>query len=327
MVLVAFAGLALSGCGGEQSILRTHSPQAHNIALLWWWMLGAATIVFSGAIALLVAAYVTRGQEGLPFFGKRKDISQWMVLGFGIAVPAVVLVVLFGVADVYLVRQTGPPNPKKTAFTIHVVAHQWWWQYDYVGTSVVTANEMHIPVDTPVNVEVSTGDVIHSFWVPALNRKIDAIPGRLNRIELYASSTGRYRGQCSQFCGLEHANMATYVFAQPKAQYERWLANQELLAVAPKTAMEQAGEQQFMSDQCASCHTIDGTAAGGVIGPNLTHVGSRTTLAALTILNTPKEMAAWITNPQAIKPGVIMPDLGLHPLQVQEITAYLKSLK
>jgi cytochrome c oxidase subunit 2 len=327
LIGAAACALTLAGCSGQQSILNDHSPQSHDIMLLWWWMLGAALIVLFGAIAMLVIAYVRRNTPGLPFFGTREDVPQAMVLFFGIAVPAVVLVALFAVADVYLVRKTAPPNPKTTTMTIHVIGRQWWWDVEYPGTDVVTANEIHIPVRTRINLIATTGDVIHSFWVPALNRKIDMIPGRVNRILLYASNSGRYRGQCSQFCGLEHAHMAFYVFAQPKAQFEAWLRGQERPAVAPRTAAERAGEADFMKDQCASCHTIAGTPAQGDVGPNLTHVGSRTTLAALTIPNTPSWMARWIADPQAIKPGVQMPDLGVPPAQIKDIVAYLESLK
>jgi cytochrome c oxidase subunit 2 len=328
-LVAALAGCALllAGCGGKQNMLNDHSPQAHDIMLLWWWMLGAGAIVLLGALGMLLIGYITRKRPGLPFFGTRESVPQVMVLLFGIAIPAVVLVVLFAVADVYLVGKTSPPSPKTTAMTIHVIGRQWWWEVDYPGTGVVTANEIHIPTRTRINVVVTTGDVIHSFWVPSLNRKIDMIPGRINRVLLYASNPGAYRGQCSQFCGLEHARMAMWVFAQPKAQFEAWLHGQERVAAAPRTNAERLGEAYFLSDQCASCHTIAGTPAQGDVGPNLTHVGSRTTLAALTIPNTPYWMSKWIANPQAIKPGVQMPDLGVPPAQIKDIVAYLESLK
>ncbi len=319
------ATLTLTGCG-KQSMLSTHSPQAHNIALLWWWMLAAATIVFLGAVAMLVVAWVRRGTPGLPFFGEREEISEGMVLLFGIGIPAVVLVVLFGVSDVYLVRQTSPPDPRSTAMTINVVGHQWWWEVRYPGGSAVTANEIHIPVNTRVNVVTTTADVIHSFWVPALNRKIDTIPGRRNRVLLYASRAGVYRGQCSQFCGLQHAHMSMYVVAQPPAAFKAWLANMSAPARSPTSAPARAGERLFMSSQCASCHTIAGTPAQGRIGPDLSHVASRASLASATIPNTPRELAAWISNPQAIKPGTLMPDLGLSRADVRELATYLESL-
>jgi len=295
--------------------------------LLWWWMLAAAVVVFVGAAVMLVLAWLRRGSPGLPWFGEREDISERMVLLFGIGIPIVVLVVLFGVSDVYMVGQTSPPNPRTTAMTIDVIGHQWWWEVRYPGTDAVTANEIHIPVDTRVNVVATTGDVIHSFWVPALNRKIDMIPGLKNRILLYATKTGQYRGQCSQFCGFQHAHMSMWVFVQSPAAYRAWLANMAAPARPPTTAPARVGEQLFMSSGCSSCHQLRGTSATGTVGPDLTHVATRTSLAALTIPNDPAELAAWIRNPQAIKPGVRMPDLGLSPQQVNALVAYLDELK
>jgi cytochrome c oxidase subunit 2 len=197
----------------------------------------------------------------------------------------------------------------------------------YPSTGAVSANEIHMPADTRVNVVTTTADVIHSFWVPALNRKIDMIPGRQNRILLYATRTGEYRGQCSQFCGLQHAHMAMEVFVQTPSAFRAWLAGASAPASTPTDPRARAGEQLFMSAQCASCHTIAGTPAQGTVGPDLTHVASRSTLAAATIPNTPAQLAAWIANPQAIKPGDRMPDLGLSPGEVAELVAYLESLR
>lgn len=321
---VLAAGLA--GCG-KQSILTTRSKPAHDIALLWWWMLAAAVVVFLGAIALLVMAWFKRDTPGLPIFGQREDLTQGIVLLFGIGIPFVALVALFGVADVYLVGQTAPPNPKTTAMTVDVIGHQWWWELHYDDGRAVTANEIHIPVDTRVNLVATSADVIHSFWVPALNRKIDMIPGLRNRILLDATSTGEYRGQCSQFCGFQHANMAFEVLVQKPAAFRAWLANQERPALGPATAQAQAGEHVFMASQCESCHTIAGTPAQGEIGPNLTHLATRTTLASDEIPNRPAWLAAWIRNPQRIKPGDRMPDLGVSSRQVSELVAYLDELK
>lgn len=308
-------------------MFNSASKQSHNIDLLWWWMLGAAGIVFFGALGLLVLAWFRRDSPGLPVFGQREAVAEFMVLAFGIAIPVVALVALFAVSDIYLIGQTSPPDPKTTAMTLDVIGHQWWWGVRYPGTDVVTANEIHIPVDTRVNVVATTADVIHSLWVPSLERKVDTIPGQRNRILFDAQRIGVYRGQCSQYCGLQHAHMALKVFVQKPATFRAWLAGQEGPARTATTPMQKAGEQVFMSSQCASCHTIAGTAASGMIGPNLTHVASRTALASDTISNTPKNLAAWIRNPQAIKPGVVMPDLGLSRKQVSEVVAYLDSLK
>jgi cytochrome c oxidase subunit 2 len=313
----------LSGCG-KQSTLSPESPVTHQISLLWWWMLAVATIVFLGAVALLAIAWWRRATPGLPFLGEREDLSRGLVLLFGIAIPAVVLISLFGVANVYVIGHTEAPNPKRTAMTIDVIAHQWWWEIRYPGTNAVTANEIHIPVGTRVNLVAESADVIHSFWVPQLARKIDTIPGRQNRILLYASRPGSYRGQCAEFCGFQHANMGLYVIAQPAAAFRSWLGDQS--APVSTAAAASPGEKQFMNDQCASCHQIRGTIAKGLVGPDLTHLASRFSLAAATIPNDASHLAAWIANPQRIKPGTRMPDLGLSPVQVNQIVSFLQTL-
>jgi cytochrome c oxidase subunit 2 len=319
--------LALAGCG-RQSIVSPRSPQTHSIQVLWWWMLGVGGLVFLGALGMLALGWIRRGKPGLPYFGTREVVPQALVLIFGIGIPLVVLVALFGVADVYLVKQTGPPNPKTTPITIEVIGHQWWWEVHYPGTDAVTANEIHIPVNTRVNVVATTADVIHSFWVPQLARKIDEIPGRRNRILLYADRPGSYRGQCAEFCGLQHANMALYVIAQPAPAFRAWLADMSAPATTPSGGAARAGEHLFLADQCSSCHTIRGTSASyGTVGPDLTHVATRSSLAAATIPNTPADLEQWIVNPQSIKPGTRMPDLGLSRNDARQIVAYLDSLK
>jgi cytochrome c oxidase subunit 2 len=322
----AAVALALAGCG-KQSIVTTRSRPAHDIALLWWWMLAAAAIVFLGAMGLLILAWLRRGTPGLPFVGEREGVSQGLVLVFGIGIPAVVLVVLFGFSDVYLVGATGAPNPRTTAMTITVIGHQWWWEIRYDGGRAVTANELHIPVDTRINIVAESADVIHSFWVPALNRKIDMVPGRRNRLLLEADRPGEYRGQCSQFCGVQHAHMSLEVFAQRPDRFRAWLANQERPAAPPASASATAGRRLFMTSQCASCHRIAGTPAGGEIGPDLTHLATRSSLASAEIPNTPRQLAAWIRDPQAIKPGDRMPDLGLSHRQTDELVSYLDGLR
>lgn len=290
-------------------------------------MFGAAVVVFAGAVALLGLAWFRRGTSGLPFVGDREPVAQAMVVLFGIAVPIVVLVALFGGSDVYLVKQTAPPNPRSTELTVRVVGHQWWWEVRYPGSRAVTANEIHIPVGTRVNLVTVTADVIHSFWVPQLARKIDMVPGRRNRILLYASRAGVYRGQCAEFCGLQHAHMSLEVVAQPKPAFRAWLANMARPARSPSGGGALAGRRTFMSDQCASCHRIAGTSAQGTVGPDLTHLATRLTLAAVTIPNLPGTLEQWIRHPQAIKPGDRMPDLGLSQREAHDIVTYLDSLK
>jgi cytochrome c oxidase subunit 2 len=323
----ALLTIGLAGCGGRQSVVEPASHQSYVIDVLWWAMLAAAAIVFFGALGLLGIGYLKRGRPGMPIVGNREGVAEGMVLVFGIAIPVVVLVTLFGVSNIWLIRTTAPPRKGTTAMTIDVIGHQWWWEVRYPGTGVVTANEIHIPIHTRVNVVATTDDVIHSFWVPELNRKIDTIPGYHNHILLDGDRLGEFRGQCSQYCGFQHANMAFEVFVQRPAVYRAWLAGQQRSAPAPASTGQQAGYRVFMSDQCASCHTIAGTPARGTIGPNLTHIASRVGIASEEIPDNRRELIAWIRNPQAIKPGARMPDLGLSRTELNEVVNYLETLR
>jgi cytochrome c oxidase subunit 2 len=327
---VALAALALAATGagcGKQSPLSPHSQASREIADLWWWMLGAAAIVFLGALALLAIGWLRRDRPGLPLLGESERANTGLVLVFGMVVPAVVLAVLFAFSNLYVIHDTEAPNPKSTALTITVIGHQWFWEVRYPGTPAVTANEIHIPAGARVNVVARTADVIHSFWVPELNRKIDMIPGRSNRVLLHAEAPGVYRGQCAEFCGLQHANMAMSVDAEPWPQFRRWLSNMAKPATAPSNPLRRRGEQVFLSSTCAGCHTIRGTSAAGRVGPDLTHLATRGTLAALTIPNNRRELGAWIRDPQHIKPGNKMPGLNLSSRDLHALVAYLSGLR
>jgi cytochrome c oxidase subunit II len=320
------AALALAGCGGDQSTLNPKSEQSRHIANLWWGMLVAAAIVFLGAVAMLTLGWIRR-TPGLPFLGEREGISNGLVVAFGAVIPVIALVALFIVANIGVIKTTAAPAAGSTQMTIHVTGHQWFWEVRYPGTQAVTANEIHIPTGTRVNVVATTEDVIHSFWVPELNRKIDMIPGRTNRVLLYSAKPGVFRGQCAEFCGLQHAHMSFAVFADPPSRFRAWLANEAKPRRAPTSAVARLGERDFMSLQCASCHTLRGTSAQGDVGPDLTHFGSRTTLAAYTLKNDPNELARWIEDPQHLKPGNKMPALGLTKTQIAQLVPYLESLK
>ncbi len=324
--LMALAWLA-AGCGGSQSTLRPESQASRDIARLWWWMLVIACVVFAGAIGMLGLAWVRRRREGLPVVEGGSKLNLRLVVLFGIGIPITVNVALFIVANFVVMDRTEAPAAATTPMTIQVVGRQWFWEVRYPGTGAVTANEIHIPARTRVNVVATTGDVIHSFWVPRLNRKIDMIPGRRNRVLLYADKPGRYRGQCAEFCGLEHAHMAMYVDAQEPAEFRRWLRAEAAPAQPPAGAAERAGREAFFGSQCASCHAIRGTRARGDVGPDLTHVGSRDTIAALTLPNDANSLATWLRDPQHVKPGNRMPNLDLSRSDVRSLVAYLEGLK
>jgi cytochrome c oxidase subunit 2 len=325
LVLLALLG----GLGSAHSSLEPESDQARVIADLWWWMLGGAVIGLALIAGLLLLAWIRRSQRGLgrDTEGQKpgERASTIVVLGLGVALPIVLLSTLFLIADVFVIRTTQAPAAEKTKLTVDVVGHQWWWEVRYPGTKAVTANELHIPVRTPVLVRTTTADVIHSFWVPSLNRKIDTIPGQVNAVELDADRVGTYRGECSEFCGLQHAHMSFEVVVEPESQFRAWLAREAKPTGPATSALEQRGRQIFLTGPCASCHALRGTSASGFVGPDLTHLASRATLGALRLENTPRGLASWITDSQHWKPGNQMPDFRLAPAQLRALVAYLES--
>jgi cytochrome c oxidase subunit 2 len=317
---------ALAGCGGNQNVVDWHSPAQHSIARLFWVMVAGSCVGFGVIAFLLFLGWLRRNRPDLPGGGGEQGATK-LVIALGVVVPVVILALLFVWADIFVIRATAAPAAGSTQLTIRVIAHDWWWEIRYPGTTAVTANEIHIPTNTRVDVIGTTADVIHSFWVPELNRKIDLIPGLTNRVLLDANKAGTYRGQCSEFCGIQHGHMAVAVVAQPPAQFRAWLADMSRPAPAPKTLLAKKGEATFLSDSCASCHSIRGTSADGHVGPDLTHVATRATLAALTVPNTPVYLRGWIANPQQLKPGAEMPSVPLSSAQLTELVAYLDSLR
>jgi cytochrome c oxidase subunit 2 len=229
---------------------------------------------------------------------------------------------------VALAKVSGPPE--HPALVLDVTGHQWWWEVRYNSARpaeiFTTANEIHIPTGVPVLVRLHGGDVIHSFWVPKLSGKTDAIPGQTNLSWLQARQPGRYRGACSEFCGSQHANMAFEVVAEPPADYERWRAGQILAAPEPRSQSQIRG-RRLVEYRCGLCHQVRGTRAGAVSAPDLTHLMSRRMLAAGVIPNNPGNRAAWIQNAQALKPNSLMPNQTLSGEQLMDVQAYLETLE
>ena len=321
----AAAVLALAGCGSQTDMLHPHAPPARDVASLWWWLLGGCSFGLLFVTGLLVLAWIKRRSSG-PGREPAERAGWVVVLTLGVGVMVTGLIVLFVVGDIFVARATEAPAAGSTAFTIRAVGRQWYWEFHYPRGRVVSPDELHIPVRTNVRIDVGSDDVIHSFWVPELNRKIDAIPGQRNAIELYADTPGVYRGECIQYCGLQHAHMGFLVVADPPARYRAWLTAQAKPARAANGSARR-GEQVFLQGPCASCHTVRGTPAEGYIGPDLTHLASRSWLAGLVIRNTRANLSRWIVDSQSIKPGNQMPNIELTPAQLREVVDYLETLK
>lgn len=247
-----------------------------------------------------------------------------MLLG-GIIMPVIIIAIIFTFSTRGLVA-IGDLRADD-AVTIDIVAHQFWWEVSYPEEGFVTANEIHIPVGESVDIRLTSEDVIHSFWVPSLHGKIDIMPGHTTSITLKAEETGTFRGQCAQFCGVQHANMAFLVIAQEPDEFRAWAANQaEPAATVPDDPAIVRGQDIFMSSMCVYCHTVRGTAAVGTLGPDLTHFNSRYTIGAGILDNNRGNLAGWIVDPQEIKPGNHMPGITLSGEDLDSLLDYLESL-
>jgi len=320
-----------------QSVLDPAGPAAAHISRLWWLMFWVTTGVFLITMAFLALA-VVRGFTRRPAFADRRRqlrpdpaADGALARSVALAVGATVLILfVFLVASFWTERRVAAVAAP-SAVTIEVNGHQWWWdvQYDDSNPSlrVTTANEIHIPVGRPVVLKVTSRDVIHSLWVPNLQGKRDLIPGYTTAIWIQADRPGVYRGQCAEFCGYQHAHMALYVTAESDDEFQRWLTAQRAEAAAPLTEEQRHGRDVFLSSTCTQCHTIRGTIAGARLGPDLTHVGSRGTIAAGTLPNTRGHVAGWVSDSQSIKPGNHMPPNAVPGDDLQALLAYLERLK
>ncbi len=324
-MLTAIACCFSCSAFGKQSAMDTASGQAAGIATLWWWMLYAFTLVFVITIALLFLG-VLRAKKH-PGQLSRKA-SSYLVVIAGVVIPLATVITLVG-GSLTLGRSISE-MPPSDAIPIKVIGHMWWWEVHYLDDNnesiAVTANEIVVPVGKPVKILLASNDVIHSFWVPQLHGKTDMIPGRVNMTWFTADKLGVFRGQCAEFCGTQHSLMAFTVESVSPPDFDKWLEVQSQQAAVPATKAQQAGLSVFMTSGCAGCHTIRGTAAIGEIGPDLTHFGSRSTLAAVTKPNTIGHLAGWIADPQRIKPGNRMPRTQLAAQDLLNLVAYLQNL-
>ncbi len=305
-------------------VLHPQSHYAHSIFELSAWVLYVCLAIF-----LLVAGLVTyagwkfRARPGEPDPEQVFGSTKWEMVY--VIPPTILLAVIFGF--MLHVMHTSDPPAQASGDDIVVVGHQWWWEVRYPKLGFITANEIHIPTGKNVQFGFESADVIHDFWVPELGRKIDLIPGRHAKIWLAADHPGTYLGTCAEFCGKEHAWMRIRVIADDPAAFAAWSATEQATAAAPDGTAEQRGHEYFTGMPCANCHTISGTSARGRIGPDLTHLASRETLAAGRLRNTPDQLSAWLQDPDAFKPGSHMPNLRLTDEQRGDIVQYLETLK
>jgi cytochrome c oxidase subunit 2 len=340
LLMLVFATSHLTACASDfQSVIHPAGPQSEHINQLWWLMFYVCTGVF-----VLVTVFTTialkRGlrESKTALNPSSVDLTppvaaehRKRIAVIGATVATVFILFVFLVDSFFVGRGMTAEQARKQGVTIELTGHQWWWEARYANIDAssifTTANEIHIPVGVPVTFSLKAADVIHSFWVPNLSGKKDLIPGKIATIWLQADKPGVYRGQCAEYCGHQHAHMALWVIAESREEFDAWLRNQIQGAASPASASAQRGQQVFLSSSCVMCHAINGTPAGSNIGPNLTHVASRKTIAAATLQNDRVHLAQWVADSQLIKPGNRMPPNKLTPEDLQPLLDYLQSLR
>lgn len=320
-LLMTALALPLSGCDGLQSTLQPSGKEASEVATLFYVLLVGAVVLW-----LLVNGiffYVTR----LNPRSMSRRAAETLIIGGGILFPTVVLGLLLAYSMSLMSSQREPGNAPTS---VSITGEQWWWRVQYRredGTVITAANELRLPAGERTEVVLTSNKVIHSFWVPALAGKMDMFPGRVTRLALQPETTGTYRGQCAEFCGTSHALMAFQAVVMQPDEFDQWLDGQVAPAVEPEDTLAIQGKKAFLSEGCGACHTVRGTPAAGTTGPDLTHVGGRTTLGAGILPSTPEAFTRWIQHTDTLKPAVSMPAYDhLEPSVLEALGHYLKGL-
>jgi cytochrome c oxidase subunit 2 len=326
--------LACGGCSlhNAQNALDVSGPQAGRIAGLWWLMLPIGAVVWTLVVSVMLVGIWSKrpGQPSETI--ARDDVRERglarVVIG---AVTATVVILFIVLVSDFRVGHALTMPPKTTVVPIRITGHQYWWEIQYPDSVaqniVITANELHVPVGKVVVLELASRDVIHSFWVPSLVGKKDLLPGYTRSLWFRADTAGVYRGQCAEFCGLQHAKMGLLVIAEPQQQFDAWTKAQRTPGAEPSDALAARGKAVFLGTSCTMCHSVGGTTAGAQLGPDLTHIASRRTIASGTLPNTAESLLSWIADPQKIKPGTIMPAAKLDARDMSALVAYLRQLK
>jgi cytochrome c oxidase subunit II len=304
----------------------TPANDIHSLALFVLAVTGGILVVVGGL--LLYAVIKFRGKEKddrepIQVYGSTQIEMAWTLT------PVLIALVLF-LTTARVIHQVQDAREPTGAIDVTVVGHQFWWEFRYPHYGVVTANELHVPVSDPAGTEPTyltllSADTDHSFWVPQLAGKTDLIPNNVNRTWIDPQETEMFVGQCAQYCGVQHAHMLLRVYVQPRAEFDGWIRKQEQAAVQDPGVAE--GRRVFETSACVNCHAVRGTIADGTFGPDLTHLMSRATLGAGVAANTPENLKLWVQNPEAIKPGCLMPAMNLDSNQLDEVVAYLETLR
>lgn len=318
---------------GRHLILHPGAPQGSHIEWLYW----VIFMILIAVYVLMILSFTGAGfrarassVDPIPVIENKEgdEKAKWAV-GTAVAITVVTLFVVLVLSVVTGKRAAGLTS--KNPVTIHIMGHQWWWEVTYpnpqADQTVTTANEIHVPVHTPVVILTNSADVIHSFWAPSITGKRDLLPGYSSAFWFQVDQEGVYHGQCAEFCGLQHAHMGFSVIAESIDQFQAWEQQQLKPAAEPANEDARHGKEVFLTHACLMCHTIRGTDAGSRVGPDLTHIASRNMIAAETLPNTPGALAGWIVDPQRIKPGTEMAPNPLPPDDLQALIAYLRSLQ
>ncbi|MGO9604704.1 MAG: cytochrome c oxidase subunit II [Candidatus Binataceae bacterium] len=328
MMLAAF----VAGCTARHEPPMTTLAPKSDLAQWIYSLFLEVTLWDAGILAIVVVAFIlavfvfsTRVGEAAAPSSVASDLGLEVAWTVG---PALVLLMI-SIPTVRTIFRSQPRIAPQGSLEIRVIAHQWWWEFQYEQSGIKTANELHLPIGQQIRLNLESADVIHSFWVPQLGGKRDVVPGQINELTLEADVPGTYLGQCAEFCGLSHANMRFRVMVDTPDQFAMWEKTQLAPPLAADKAVDPAaadGAEIFANSPCTSCHRIDGVSKG-YMGPDLSHFGARTTLAGAIMPNTPDNVAKWITDPEKLKPGALMPKLGLSGKQLDDLVAYLESLK
>jgi cytochrome c oxidase subunit II len=329
------SALILSGCQVEAQAFRTipsaldvRGEGARIIAEEWWIQFTLGTLVFLGVIGLLGYIMVLQKRRQADLSVDLEDVDgRFWIWGGGVVMPAIILTAVLVFQIRSMLALSAPPGNPNNMLTIEVIGHRWWWEVRYPELGIITANQIHIPAGEPVRFNVTSADIIHSFWVPQLHGKIDMNPGDTNSIWMQANEPGFFRGICAEFCGLQHARMQFIVVAEPADQFAEWMERAAQPAPEPVDEQTVRGQQVFLESPCALCHAIAGTPADARVGPDLTHLASRLTLAAGSIENTRGSLAGWIIDSQHVKPGNLMPPIDLTSEELQALLDYLETLE